>query len=235
MVELPDGRVVDVVEAPGVQRRLLIYFEHRMRTESNNPFKYPRSFTLIGTPSFCPAEYRDTYGEPGGTNPFVESQCQESVRSRLSGFDEQTRQRCGCVRLVENRALWDLKLRVLSNEALDPFIYSTMTLFHTHRGARETLRGFAAFSATEVRLYNAARQLVCSGKASQDSHIGNLTCFGDRVRATGTLRSIPDVSLGYRRRGYWLGAYKLPDGGRLDLVTELTDQELKQHHPNFPE
>jgi len=241
-VDLPDGRIASIDEVPGVKRRLVRYLESRQKTERGSVYKSPMAFTLYGSPSFCPAEYRDWYYPLGITSPvnsltsqLVEEQCNQALRLRLVDYDEPARQRCRCVRLMENRALWEFNLRIVSDVAIDPFTYSTMTLVHTRGTAREALRGFAAFSDTEMRLYNAARQLVCSGPSSDGAPATALTCFGGRLKATGSFRSMKDDALGFRRGGYWLGAYRLANGERIDIATDLTDSELKQRHPNFPD
>jgi len=151
----------------------------------------------------------------------------------LQDYDDAVKERCACLKLIEIQS--KDRVRILNEAALDPFIYSTVTLVHSRRGMRETFRGYIALGKWETRIYNTDRKLVCSGAPTGDNAAGDLTCFGGKTRAVGALR-MHEVNklIPIRHRIYGVGAYSLSNGERMDMVVNLTDRELRDLLPDFP-
>ncbi len=227
LLELPDKRVVKLNDTPQAEDRLNQLIPMWMQ-KTNWRSKW---FTVMApSETFCPwmPIWTDSEWDIGE----AQSKCDSWVRSMLSSFDDATRARCKCVKVLEGRP--GQKLKVVKDVVLNAFTYSAARFAISKPGtAGEVLRGYWAASSDEIQLFTEGRDMVCSGKYMLPDASGNLSCFNGRIKASGSYRDLKQDK-GGDRYSYILGRFNLTNRERLDIVTVLTDAELKRFHPSFP-
>lgn len=227
-VELPDKSVVNVGDSPTLSRKL----QTPLAAWQRSPGSMSKWKTVFApAAAFCPVWMQWADDDSGATINDARSRCDAFVAARLVHYDAAARGRCGCVKIVEGRP--SERLRVTAPILLDPYEYDTALFTVSRGGAGEILRGYAARGNADFRLFNERQQPVCHGDKFEQGVVGTFSCFGGRVTARGTYRYVRETGAS-GPVFYFVGRFELSNGERLDFVTGLTDVELKQRLPNFP-
>ena len=190
--------------------------------------------TIFTSPPSCPSYYFYSYSTTS-YNPNLEThraQCSRAVAARMADYSERAQRSCRCITFAEGQSGKGFRVEVNDEFARDTMLTSIATIMETRGNSRSRLRGFMriSLSSGDFELLNESLVSVCTGRVQIGGSKATLSCFHDSLQLSGTYQS--GESSG---RLYGIGRFQAPEGMKLDFAVNLTDRELTQQRPNFPD
>ena len=192
---------------------------------------------LATTPAFCP---RYSYASWGGEDPETRAagRCQTRVDKLLKdyGWPATMHGACKCVLAVKNMTVLDKSVLMRGTR------FTPVKLFIRNREGTLTQReGFLEYQKNELvqqsfTLFNDNKEGICKGQL--DLKVGALgkfsgTCLGSNRIVDGGVSVFCPVGVFCKR--HMVGNMKIGGGLLVGFVSGISDAEIKESYPEFPE
>ena len=185
---------------------------------------------VASPPEFCPSYSYTTWNR--SNLEWAINKCDKKLEKRFKDYTEEFRKRCACEFVVKNKVILDFKFLKNKHKWATIKIY-----FKSKEGKVSNVRGVLEFEVSElrkqnIRVLNQNLEEFCVGTmrpAFDDSGEFDLTCVDGTRHAAGkvTLQGFSNM--------HTIGSGYFDDGVVFAFLAGLTDSEINEEYPNFPD
>lgn len=198
---------------------------------------YSKVVLTSSTPP-CPSAYYWTSTVMGEVDRAgALGRCEAFMDKVMQNLSAAVRQACKCGIASEGQtqAQGGVHLRMGAGDAADALSYATAKLVERGPGGPSDARGVFAISREDgsARLYNQDLRLMCTAKSELSGETVQVDCGKGAATGAGKYRLFRSARM--FGGGYALARIELAPSSKIDIAINITDEELSQFHPRFPE